>query len=341
MQIPLTLLSEPEPIKMSSRKAAKPIREGGEKKNKSSTTPYSLTPITSSQERLGVWLGFFGMVGFSGTLPATRLAVSELDPVFVGAARSLVAGVLALLLLLFTGSFALSVRPSSRHLVRLFYASFCAFLVYPLTTSWALKSVPASHSAIVTGILPLSTAFMGAMRAGERPSTRFWICAGLGSLLVLVFAVLSGGGSLHTSDFVLLFGAIALAAGFTEGALLSRVYGGWKTICWMLITLMPCVALLLLVHGVSIPAHVSARAWGGFAYVSCISVFLAYIAWTMGLAKGGIGRVGQLQLMQPFFTLAICGVVLHEPLSPMIFLFAGGVVACIAVGRKKVLSGER
>ena len=319
----------------TSRKDAKAQREVGKEERQSSPNPYSLTPITFSQERLGLWLGFLGMVGFSGTLPATRIAVAELDPVFVGAARSIVGGVLALLLLFFTGSFALSIRPSSRHLLRLFYASFCAFLIYPLTTSWALRSVPASHSAIVTGILPLATAFMGAMRAGERPSRHFWICAGLGSFLVLVFAVLSGGGSLHSSDFVLLFGAIALAAGFTEGALLSRVYGGWRTICWMLITLMPCVALLLLLHGVSLPPHVSVRAWGGFAYVSCVSVFLAYMAWTMGLAKGGIGRVGQLQLMQPFFTLAICGVVLHEPLSPMIFLFAGGVVACIALGRKK------
>ena len=157
--------------------------------------------------------------------------------------------------------------PGRRHLDRLLTASLCAFLIYPLTTSWALKSVPAAHSAIVTGILPLATALMGAWRAGERPTARFWICAGLGSALVLIFAAVSGGGSLHLADVVLLFVAISLAAGFTEGAILSRTYGGWRTICWMLVTLAPFVGVLLGWHGVRIPATATPGAWAGFAYV--------------------------------------------------------------------------
>ncbi len=285
---------------------------------------------TTRNERLGLILGFLGMAGFSGTLPATRIAVSALDPVFVGTARSLAAGVIALLLILGTRARL----PSKPHLLALFAASTCAFLIYPLTTSWALRLVPASHSAIVTGILPLATALMGALRAGERPSLRFWVCAGLGSVLVLVFAAVKGGGALHLADFVLIFGAAALAVGFTEGAILSRTYGGVSTICWMLMLLMPLSGLILLMHGAALPPSAPVQAWAGFAYVSFVSVFLAYIAWTMGLAKGGIGRVGQLQLLQPFLTLGICFFVLHEPLTPVTFLFALGVVACIAAGRK-------
>ena len=45
-------------------------------------------------------LGFVGVLIFSLTLPATRVAVTHLDPLFIGLGRSLVAAVFAAVFLL-------------------------------------------------------------------------------------------------------------------------------------------------------------------------------------------------------------------------------------------------
>ena len=46
------------------------------------------------------WInGFIGVVIFSGSLPATRVAVMQFDPVFLTVARAAIAGVLAFCLL--------------------------------------------------------------------------------------------------------------------------------------------------------------------------------------------------------------------------------------------------
>jgi hypothetical protein len=48
---------------------------------------------TLSRERLGLLLGFVGMAIFGGTLPATRIAVSAIDPVALTAMRTTIAGI--------------------------------------------------------------------------------------------------------------------------------------------------------------------------------------------------------------------------------------------------------
>ncbi len=55
---------------------------------------------TLSRERLGLLLGFVGMAIFGGTLPATRIAVSAIDPIAVTALRTAIAGLCSLALLI-------------------------------------------------------------------------------------------------------------------------------------------------------------------------------------------------------------------------------------------------
>src|SRR5665647_3368016 len=62
----------------------------------SSTTP----PRTVRKKKIGFLLGFFGMCLFAGTLPATRLAVSGFDPLFLSVARAALAGSAGLVVLL-------------------------------------------------------------------------------------------------------------------------------------------------------------------------------------------------------------------------------------------------
>lgn len=197
-----------------------------------------------------------------------------------------------------------------------------------------MRNVHASYGAVITGLLPLATALAGAWRAKERFSAQFGFFAIAGSTLVISFALSSGSGMLNFSDLAL-FGAIMAAGlGYAEGAILTRTFGGWQVICWSLVLSIPVLLAILLVSSVSFATHVSVSAWLGFFYLSFVSMFLAFFAWYKGLAMGGISRVGQVQLLQPFLTILGSAVLLGEPLTDYTLSFAVGVMFCVAMGRR-------
>lgn len=278
----------------------------------------------------GIGWGLAGVAAFSLTLPATRIAVAALDPVFVGIGRAVVAALLAAIVLVATRS-----RWPARALVpRLALVAAGVVVGFPLLTAWAMRDVPASHGAVVIGLLPLATAAAGAWLAHERPTRRFWLCALAGSAVVVGFALWKGGGAPHPAD-LLLIGAVAAAAiGYAEGARLSRILGGWQVISWSLVLSAPLLV---------VPAALAARdlagapwqAWAAFLYVSLVSMYLGFFAWYRGLAQGGIAAVGQLQLLQPFLTIGFSAWLVGEPLDAATFAAAGLVIGAIALGRRR------
>ena len=285
----------------------------------------------------GMLLGFTGVAIFSQTLPFTRMAVAELDATFVALGRAVVAALLALVLLWQRGAFARMRRPQGGQWWRLAVTALGVVVGFPLFSSLAMREVPAGHGAIITGLLPLATAVFAAWFGGERPSPAFWLSAAVGSALVIAFALWQGAGGLQHADW-LLFAAMVLGAlGYAEGGKLSRELGGLETISWALVValplLLPVVAWLGLQHPDQIAAA-SPRAWLGMGYVSVFSMFIGFLFWYAGLAKGGVARVGQIQLLQPFLTLAGGALMLAEPLDAATLAFAVAVIAVVALGRR-------
>ncbi len=285
-----------------------------------------------SRETSGMLLGLVGVAIFGMTLPATRLAVADLPPAFVALGRALAAALLAGLWL----AYKRAAFPHRSALLPLALVSFGCIIGFPWLTSIALRTVPASHGAVLVGILPLATAVFSALRGNEQPSLGFWVTAIAGSALVAAFALHQGGGSFHLAD-LLIFAAVILAAiGYAEGARLARTLGGPQVISWALVLSAPLIAPLMIwlswPHAEAI-AEAGLAAWLGFAYVAAFSMYIGFLFWYAGLARGGIARVGQVQLIQPFFTLAGAAVLLGEPLSPSHFVFAVTVVAVVALGR--------
>lgn len=283
-----------------------------------------------TQETKGMWLGVLGIAMFSLTLPFTRIAVLEIDPVLVALGRAVVAAVCAVMLLWWRGASF----PTARQARSLLITAGGVVVGFPVFMSLAMRYAPASHGGIVMGILPLLTALVAALRFGERPSAGFWIAAICGSGLVIAFALQEGGGQLHPADLAM-FAAVLLAAmGYAEGARLAQTMGGPVVISWALILSMPVVLpatiVLLWRHGI----HASPIAWLSFGYVSLFSMFIGFFFWYRGLALGGIARVGQVQLIQPFLTLLESMVLLGEQLELNQFLFAFAIIAVVAIGRK-------
>jgi len=209
-------------------------------------------------------------------------------------------------------------------------------LGFPLLSSMAMRSVPASHGAVLAGMLPLATALYAALRGFERPSKGFWLVALLGTGLVLVFALGQGGGALQRAD-LLMFGAVnAAAAGYAEGGRLARRLGGQEVICWALVlAAIPAALLLLTLPGDRLARLATAgpASWLAFGYVTVFSMFIGFFFWYRGLALGGVARVGQVQLLQPFLSLAGAAVLLGENLTMANVGFALAVIATVALGR--------
>ena len=283
-----------------------------------------------SSENIGLIYGFSGVVGFSLTLPATRAAALDLDPLFVGLGRGLLAAILAAVTLRITHQ----PLPSKQQLQSLLVVGLGVVLGFPILSAWAMQQVPAAHGAVVLGLLPLATAIAGVLRAGDRPDLTFWIASIFGSATVVVFGIISGAGQLQLADLALFGSVIAAAFGYAEGGRLAKTLGGWQVICWALVIIAPFEVLPTIFVVLKEGLIASPIAWLGFAYVSIFSQFIAFFAWYHGMALGGVARVGQIQLLQPFLTLLASAILLGETLEPIALGTACLVVASVAVGKK-------
>ena len=277
------------------------------------------------------WInGFIGVLIFSGSLPATRVAVLEFDPVFLTVARATIAGILALcMLLLFKEK-----RPTRNQLLPLFIVAMGVVVGFPLLTALALQYVTSAHSIVFIGVLPLATAAFGVVRGGERPRPAFWFFSVLGSLLVVGFAVSQGLTASPTGDILMLLAVLACGLGYAEGAKLSRTLGGWQVISWALVLSLPVMMLLTLFLTPGTFSGISTPAWFSLGYVSLFSMLIGFVFWYRGLAQGGIAAVGQLQLLQPFFGLALAATLLHEQVSIGMLAVTVAVILCVAGARK-------
>lgn len=284
----------------------------------------------------GLLLGLLGVTIFALTLPMTRLAVGTVDApqmsgVFVALGRAVVAALLSIGFLIATRA----PLPRRADLLPLAITAGGVVFGFPLFTSVAMRYVEAVHASVIVGVLPLATAAVGALLHRQRPSTGFWICAALGSALVVGFAVLrsgSAGLNIHPADGLLLAAMLCAAVGYGYGARLSQHMRAEHVICWALVMALP---LTLPLAVFTFPqAALPSSAWWGFAYTAVFSMWLGFFAWYRGLALGGTVRVSQVQLVQPFLGMLFAVPLLGERLDAVTLGFAAAVIATVFIGKK-------
>jgi drug/metabolite transporter (DMT)-like permease len=276
-----------------------------------------------------LFLGFLGVLAFSFTLPATRVAVEELDPTFVGIGREALAAVLAGLILLATRA----PLPRRHQLFRLAIVASGVAIGWPIFTAFALRGLTSAHSAVVVGLLPAATAVVAVVRAGERPSRGFWIASVAGLVAVLAFAATQGAG-VSAGDLQILIAVALAAVGYAEGGALSRELGGWRVICWAVVLSVPLTVPIGAIAAATGDVHASSDAWLGFAYVTTISALLGFFPWYAGLARGGVAQIGQVQLIQPLLTLAWSALLLGEHIGPATLVASIAVLASVVATQR-------
>jgi drug/metabolite transporter (DMT)-like permease len=289
------------------------------------------------KERLGLALGFAGVLLFAGTLPATRLAVTWIDPLFLTAARAAIAGCSGLILLLVLR------RPLPPPAIRskLAITAICTVIGFPVLMALAMVTVPASHGGVVLGILPLATTAAASVVAAERPSAGFWLVSLAGAAVVVVFVLSQSGGVTIAAGDLFLLGTVAAGAfGYAMSGRMSVSMPGWEVISWQVVAVLPLAAIATLILWPSNLSAVPWPAWAGFAYASFVSQFFAFFVFNAAMAMAGVARVSQLMLLQPFMIVALAVLVNDEPIRLATLGFAAAVVATVIIGqRMKVRRG--
>ncbi|MBB2201879.1 DMT family transporter [Gluconacetobacter tumulisoli] len=277
------------------------------------------------------WIcGLVGVAIFSGSMPATKLAVTGFDPVFLTAARAALAAALGALCLI-----GLRAPPPARtDGWPLATVALCVVIGFPLLSAMALRHMTASRSILFLGLLPLATAVFGVLRGGERPRAPFWLCSAGGAGLVVLMAARQGGGGFGTADLAMGASVLLCGLGYAEGGALARRLGGWQVICWALLVAAPPMTLVALVLCPPSLRAVPYPAWLGLGYVTVFSMLVGFVFWYRGLALGGIAAVGQVQLLQPFLAFALAAVLLHEAIGWPLVLTTAGVALCVAGARR-------
>lgn len=285
----------------------------------------------------GLWLGLLGIAIFSVTLPMTRLAVGtpelpQMSGFFIAFGRAVVAGLLSALLLAATRA----PLPARGDWLPLAITAGGVVFGFPVLTSVAMRHVEAVHASVIVGVLPLATAAVGALLHRQRPSLGFWLCAALGSALVVGFALLragpNSGGGLALADMLLLAAMLCAAVGYGYGARLSHHMQPEHVICWALVIALPLNLPLAAWHWPD--TALNASAWWGFAYLAVFSMWLGFFAWYRGLALGGTVRVSQVQLVQPFLSMLFAVPLLGEQLDAVTVGFGLAVIATVFAGKK-------
>ncbi len=286
--------------------------------------------------RKGLWLGTLGVAIFALTLPMTRLAVGtpelpQLSGVFIALGRAVVAAVLSIGFLWARQA----PWPQRADWLPLCLVALGVVFGFPLCTSVAMRHVEAVHASVIVGVLPLATAAVGAWLHRQRPSLGFWLCAGLGTALVVAFAVLrsgQAGWSLAPADALLLLAMACAAVGYGYGGQLSQRMRPEYVICWALVLALPVNLPLAISQWPQ--AAITGQAWAAFAYVAVFSMWLGFFAWYRGLALGGTVRVSQVQLIQPFLGMLFAVPLLGESLDALTLGFGLSVIAVVFVGRR-------
>jgi len=291
-------------------------------------------------ESLGLGYGLVGVLVFSLTLPASKVAVGSFGALVVGPGRALIAAIFATLMLWSRHEKI----PRKTYLPGFIIIGVGAIFGFPLLTAWAMERLPASQGAVELALVPLATAAVSALRHGEKPSLSFWICSVGGALTVIAYTSVTGLGGIRLADLALLGAVVIVAFAYAEGGRMAGGLGGWQVIAWSVVLSAPLVTVLLIIDfattGVPHILHISWTAWASLLYLGVGSQFFGFVAWYTGMGIGGVARVSQMQYLQPFFTILFSWGWLGERLDVKTLVAAVVVVVWVVVGKRTTVGRQ-
>ena len=280
--------------------------------------------------RVGLLWALVGVVLWSFSLPFTKAAVEGFSPYTVAAGRGVIAGLLAVPVLLLTRR---SMPP--RHLWRpLAWTALGAMVAWPLLLAMALQYTTSAHAAVITAALPLATAILAVAFGGEHVTRMFWLAASLGTVTLVVYSAARGGltDGGWLPDLLLIGAVIGASWSYVQGAAASRELPGWEVISWIAALTLPItIPVAVLTWGATRADYeTSAGSWTALILLGVSSAYLGFFAWYRGLAMAGTAYGGQVQQLQALLTLLWSALLLGETVTWGTIAAAAVVIVAVA-----------
>ena len=285
----------------------------------------------------GLVLGVTAVLMFSGTVPATRIAVATIDPVVVGVGRSALGALLAI-------GYLAAVHaswPRRTQLPGIVVVAVGAAVGFGLCSAEALRSLSASHGSVIIGVLPMLTAVFGAIRTQTRPRPLFWLATVAGTAVVVVYAASSSrSASIGVGDAYLFCALVCAAAAYAEGGRLAQTMPGGHVIAWGLVFALPLSVPLTAIAIEGSPLHPGPASLAALVYMAIFSVFVGMVLWYRAMGLAGVPRTSSLQLGQPLLSVGWSWLLIGEPLRLDTIAAAILVLVCVATAqRARITSG--
>jgi drug/metabolite transporter (DMT)-like permease len=279
----------------------------------------------------GLLLAAIAVLMFSGTVPATRIAVQTIDPIVVGVGRSVLGALHAIGYLVVIRA----PRPARSQLSGIVVVAVGAGVGFGFFSAEALHTVSATHGSVVIGILPMLTAVIGSLRTGDRPPLLFWIATAAGTAVVVAYAVLGSSGSVVGIGDLYLFAALLCAAtAYAEGGRLAREMPGGQVIAWGLVFALPISVPLTLWALHTSAFHPSAASLAALAYMAVFSVFVGMVLWYGAMGLAGVPRASSVQLAQPLLSVVLSWLLIGESVRLETIVAAVLVLVCVATAQR-------
>jgi len=279
----------------------------------------------------GIAYAFLGVLIFSFTLPMVKLALPGFSPWTLTFGRATLAGLLAIVFL----GFSKVHFPKREKLLPLLLTASGIVIGWPILTTLALQETTSAHAAVITAGLPLATAILAVFRLHEQVPRAFWIAALVGTLTLVVYALVRGGqeGGSLTSNLYLVGAVISAAIGYAEGAILSKEMPGWQVVSWCVVLTLPLTMPGFLISlWLGRDSHsVSTVSLLAFMFTAFGSMYFGFFAWYRGLSELGVAKGSQVQLIQPLLTLLWSAILLSEIVTGATMMAASVVILCISV----------
>ena len=277
---------------------------------------------------------------WSGTAIANKIAVAYMDPMTAGVLRSMLAGLVAVGIVLA----ARLPRPGSgTQWALLLVSGISSFALWPMLMSLGLGHTTANHTVLIMATLPALTGLLGSGLERRLPGRGWWLGIGVAMVgtVYLIFArshgaLLTEAGD-TTGDLIIFVGTLICAVGYVAGGRLAPAIGTWSTTLWglsvALVVLMPAFVLRM---GLTNWAAVGMQGWSAIAYMTLFSSLAGYAAWFWALGHGGITRIGSWQFMQPVLSVILAAALLGETITFQLAAAAASILLGTALAQRRV-----
>jgi len=276
------------------------------------------------------------MLVWGATPILTRIALEDLAPLVVATLRTIVAGALAVPLLVHLGQ-PFPRAATSRRLLAVSAAA--GFVIFPVVYTVGQQRTSGLHGVMILALLPIFTGTYASLVARRRPR-RAWL---LGSAVALVGEVVligarggGGGDATLVGDLIVLAAALVVSAGYVAGAMLPpRGVSSAAATYWGVglgaLVLTPLALGLFAADGVP---EAGPAAWGAVLVLAAVTSIAGYVGWYWALSRGGIQRIATLQFLQPLSGLVLAVLVLGEGVGPGTAIGAAAVIGGVVIAQR-------